>query len=240
MPRYASAFAGWVLAAVVNSHVGGYLDLGAVLAVGAVLQLLAHVLRAWAPPFGLFAVTFFLAGLGTALQDSYSNTYVSSINGSHRWLGFIHGMYGLSCTVSPFVATAVASADVPSKWNLFYLFPLGLGLLNVILVLVAFRDSLRRRKVNEMSEELAQGRNRKAMTEVREITKLKAVWLLSMFFFFYLGVSITAGGKWSLRALHTVVYLSRGLKAGSWSTLSGSVTASYRRWVTSRPDSTEA
>ena len=104
-------------------------------------------------------------------------------------------MYGLGCTVSSFVVTAVATANMPSRWNLFYLFPLGLGLANLVLVLVAFRKSVGRMKSDARPEEDVQSRNKKAVAEVHEISKLKAVWLLSMFFFFYLGVSITAGGK---------------------------------------------
>src|SRR4051812_17496868 len=92
-----------------NSHFSRYLDLGAILTLGAILQLVAHLLRFWTPPFGLYATTFFIQAAGMSFQDSHSNTFVASVNGAHRWLGFIHAMYALGCLVAPFVATGIAS-----------------------------------------------------------------------------------------------------------------------------------
>jgi hypothetical protein len=106
-------------------------------------------------------------------------------------------MYGLGCLVSPFVASPVASANLPSQWNLFYLFPLGLSVLNLALVLVAFRDKLgvvrRRARGGEEAAE-SSGRNATAMMEVRQMLKLRNLWLLSLFFFFHLGAATTTGG----------------------------------------------
>ncbi|GFF44480.1 bypass of stop codon protein 6, partial [Aspergillus udagawae] len=65
---YGTTFCGWLLAALSNSHLCQYLDLGALLVLGALLQVLAHALRTWLPPFSLFAVTFFFASLGQAIK----------------------------------------------------------------------------------------------------------------------------------------------------------------------------
>lgn len=46
----------------------------------------------------------------------------------------------------------------------------------------------------EESEEEAQGSFRKAWMEMRETAAQKEVWLLSVFYFFYLGLAITLGG----------------------------------------------
>lgn len=189
---YLCNFVGWLLAALTNSHLPLYLTLGALLLLGATLQLLSQTLRPWQPPFPLFAITFFFSGLGQAYQDSHANTFVSSVGKSaHRWLGFIHAMYGVGCLVSPFVATAVASAS--SRWTLFYLFPLGLSVCNISLVVIAFRDDIRviggrGASTGDM------GRSRTAVREIRQMLKIKNLWLISLFFFFHLGVSMTAGG----------------------------------------------
>lgn len=113
------------------------------LAIGAAFQITAHALRAWDPPFGLFAVTFWLVSIGQAYQDTHGNTFVAGTKGAHRWLAFIHAMYAAGCLVGPFVSTAVASAGAVSRWYLFYTFPLGLGVANLALVLVAFRDTIK-------------------------------------------------------------------------------------------------
>ncbi|KAB2580505.1 hypothetical protein DBV05_g931 [Lasiodiplodia theobromae] len=192
---YGVTFFGWFIAAVTNSHLCQYLDLGAMLVLGAFLQVLAHALRCWTPPFALFAVTFGIVSLGQAYQDTHANTFVASVKTAHRFLGLIHAMYSGGCLVGPFVSTAIASADTPSRWNLFYTFPLALGVLNLLLCIFAFRDSLAIKTKHATSPDIQGGsRNDGAMAEIKETLKTPSVWLLSLFYFFYLGVIITASG----------------------------------------------
>ncbi|KAF2731977.1 MFS general substrate transporter [Polyplosphaeria fusca] len=222
---YASTFVGWVLAAFTNSHMARYFGLGLILTIGAVLQLAAHLLRFWAPPFGLYVVTFFIQACGMAYQDSHSNTFVASIKGAHRWLGFIHAMYALGCLVSPFVATAIAS-KIQDRWPLFYTFLVGIGVVNIIAVLVAFRDSLQINASTAATEdahgtEATTGRAKMASRDILDTLKSPPVYLLSIFYFFMLGVVITAGG-WVVEYLVSarngklpeVGYVSAGLWAG--------------------------
>lgn len=166
---------------------------------GAVLQVIAHALRFWLPPFGLFAVTFWIVSLGQAFQDSHANSFVASVKAAHRWLGFIHAMYAAGCLIGSFAATAVASAQSPSRWNLFYTVPLGLGAINMMLVLIAFRDcfSIRWRLSSRQDSHTAaetELENQGALKQIAATLQLRSVWILSIFFFFYLGASITAGG----------------------------------------------
>lgn len=170
------------------------------LTIGALLQILAHVLRTWMPPFPLYAVTFLLASLGQAFNDTHANTFVSSQRGAHRWLGFIHAMYMAGCLAGPFVATAVASANADSQWNLFYIFPLGLGVINLAFVALSFHDRMAvgKKRREESSEVGSTGKN--ALKEIKATLSTPGVWLLSLFFFFFLGAAITAGGKYSSEA----------------------------------------
>lgn len=165
------------------------------LTLGATLQLFAHIPRSWLPPSGLFAATFFFAHLGQVYQDAHANTNVSSVKTAHRWLGFIHAMYMAECLTGPFVATAVASADDPSHWNLFYTFPLGPCSLNVVATAYAFRDSLKLNQKATLTEDAPQSRSAGALNEIKDTIRLLSVWLLSLFFFFFLAVAITAGGR---------------------------------------------
>ncbi|OGE56468.1 hypothetical protein PENARI_c003G08065 [Penicillium arizonense] len=177
---YGTTFFGWLVAALTNSTMTQYLDLGPILCLGAAIQILAHVLRVWLPPFGLFAVTFFLASLGQAYNDTHANTFVASLHGAHRYLGFIHAMYMAGCLVGPFVATGVASANVDSKWYLFYVFPLGVGIANLALVGASFRDrmasALTSSRRRERRERNASGG---ALKEIKETLSISGVWLLS-------------------------------------------------------------
>ncbi|KFY35218.1 hypothetical protein V494_06107 [Pseudogymnoascus sp. VKM F-4513 (FW-928)] len=204
---FACAFAGWAVAAVVAGLSRAKLGSGGVLMLGAFLQLLTHVLRVWTPPFALFAVTFFLAAVGAAFQDAQANAFVATIKSAHRWLGVIHASYGAGCVVGPLVAAAIAS-NKPDQWALFYGFAIGIAGLNMGLVTLAFwEDTTYGKKVaeasGEESEEGVQGSFGKAWVEMRETAAQKEVWLLSVFYFFYLGLAITLGG-WLVEYLVTV------------------------------------
>ncbi|KAL2427300.1 hypothetical protein ABEF95_011395 [Exophiala dermatitidis] len=218
---YVATFGGWFMSALTNTHLTTTLrlSLGATLLLGAGLQLLSQLLRFWNPPFGLFVVSFSLTALGQAYQDSYSNSYVATVPGAHRWLGFIHAMYMLGCLTGPFIATPLASH---THWHYTYAAEAGLGVLNLAFVAGAFgsdmfADSKRKRKTafeaardgnaeiaasapDGASSECQQqdtapgSRNVQALNEIRQTLKLRAVWLVSMFFFFFLGAVITAGG----------------------------------------------
>ncbi|KAK1248878.1 hypothetical protein MKX08_007098 [Trichoderma sp. CBMAI-0020] len=201
---YGANFFGWLFAAFANTHLCQYLDLGAMLALGALFQIIAHALRSWDPPFGLFVVTFWLVSMGQAFQDTHANSYAASVKSSHRWLAFIHAMYAAGCLVGPFVSTAVASSGQVSRWYLYYTFPLGLGVANLVLTCVAFRDTLgfvRKTAAGDNRESPdvdhsteATSRNTNATQLIKQTVSTPSVWLLSLFFFFYLGSVLTAGG----------------------------------------------
>ncbi|KAJ6143785.1 hypothetical protein N7471_003238 [Penicillium samsonianum] len=199
---YGTTFFGWLIAALTNGKITQYLDLGPILSLGAAIQVLAQVLRVWEPPFALYAVTFFLASLGQAYNDTHANTFVSALNGAHRWLGFIHAMYMAGCLVGPFVATGVASANVDSKWYLFYLFPLGVGVVNLAFVAVSFRDRMATPTILR-GERAGRSVSNSALKEIKDTLSTPGVWLLSLFFFFFLGATITAGG-WMVEYLVNV------------------------------------
>lgn len=228
--RYGANFAGWLFAALSNTHLSQFLKLGPMLMLGAAFQVAAHALRAWKPPFALYVITFWLSSLGQAYQDTHGNTFVAGTKNSHRSLAFIHAMYMAGCLCGPFVATAIASAGAgPSKWYLFYAFPLALGLANMGLVLYAFWDSFtfRREKVSPAtSEHDSSGpevsRNQGALSLMRSTLTNRSVWLLSIFFFFFLGAALTAGG-WVVEYLVVVRhgdlsqmgYIPAGFNGGS-------------------------
>lgn len=209
---YGASFLGWVIAAFSNTALTQRVNLGGALAVGAALQPVAHALRSWRPPFPLYCVTFVIVCLGQAYQDAGCNTYVAGIGGgAHRWLAFIHTMYMAGCFVAPFIATAVASAGAgPSYWYLYYTFPLALCVVNLTLTCYAFRDTMRlpwgRSKPNTETVEEAPATtasadssrdvagSKSAAQLIRLTLTNRSVILVSIFFFFYVGGTLTAVG----------------------------------------------
>jgi fucose permease len=123
-----------------------------------------------------------------------------------RWLGGIHAMYMAGCLVAPFAAASIAGTGTVGgegrgggeRWWLFYTVPLGLGVVNVGLVLVAFRDVLgfvgRTRSGTSMAGADEAEVKKSASKLIKDALNRRSVWLLSLFFFFYLGVVVTAGG----------------------------------------------
>jgi len=131
-----------------------------------------------------------------AYNESHANTFVASIDGAHRLLGFIHAMYALGCLISPFVATAIA-AKVKERWPLFYLYLVGIGIINALAVAVTFRDSLKprpRATTAENQTSVPASRSKTANRDIIATLKSPSVYLLSLFYFFMLGTGITAGG----------------------------------------------
>jgi fucose permease len=126
-----------------------------------------------------------------AYNESHANTFVASLDGAHRLLGFIHAMYALGTLVSPFVATAIAS-KVLEKWPLFYIYLVGIGIANSLIVAIMFRDSLRFHQKPTSSN--GASRSKTANHDIIATLKSPPVYLLSMFYFFMLGTGITAGG----------------------------------------------
>ncbi|KAL7942706.1 major facilitator superfamily domain-containing protein [Trichoderma barbatum] len=192
---YAAIFAGWLLAALTNPFLAAHLHLGKLLFIGAVFQLFAQCLRPWAP-YGLFFATFFFQALGMAFQDTHSNTYVSEVRDSHRWLSFIHAMYALGGLVGPLISTAIASAQETHEggWRLVYYVTLGTSALNLVAVALAFRDTLFLMKSQSAEVQREERRNKEALEEVGQLLKLKNVWLMSAFYFFQSGAWSTSGG----------------------------------------------
>ncbi|KAK4446095.1 major facilitator superfamily domain-containing protein [Podospora aff. communis PSN243] len=226
---YASSFAGWLLTALTNTHISQHLDLGAMLLLGAGLQVVAQLLRCWpTPPFGLYVVTFCLASLGQAYNDTHANTYVAGRKEgtSHRWLGFIHAMYMAGCLVGPFAAASIADGGT-GRWWLFYAVPLGMGVGNMVLAGVAFGDTVRVLKVERRGVDVDLGAvgegvpQRRAMDLLKETLTKRSVWCLNIFFFFYVGATVTAGG-WVVEYLVSVRngdiaemgYVSAGFNGG--------------------------
>lgn len=130
-----------------------------------------------------------------AYQDSHSNTFVSSLhNVPHRWLSFIHACYALGCFVGPLIATAIANSPNSmgiEGWRRVYLVLVGINFANQVGVTAAFKDTLwSRLKVavpGAGGSGGGQKRNRTAIRDTADVLKLRALWLLSMFYFFELG-----------------------------------------------------
>ena len=201
---YGVAFFGWLIAALIGGYARIKLGTGGVIVVGAGFQFIAQVFRFWIPPFGLFAVTFFLVALGQALQEPQANTFVSTLKSAHRWLGLLHASYAIGGLVGPLIAAAIAS-NFPRHWATFYYLPTGIGFINVLFASYVFRNetTFKRGERPGPANTKSQRQSTTALVEFKATLRQKPVWMLSLFFFLYLGAAITAGG-WVVEFLVSV------------------------------------
>ncbi|TVY33149.1 Bypass of stop codon protein, partial [Lachnellula occidentalis] len=172
--------------------------------------------------------------LGQAIQDSFSNTFVATLNlngttgKSHRWLGLIHAMYGLGLLIAPFIATGIANHASPNggdKWERVWLWLTGISILNIMGVLYAFRDSAWRittpERGIEAEDEVEVESETGNRSKLRQLLGMKNLYILALFFFFHLGVCSTSGGwvvEFLLRTrhadLHKIGYVPSGFYGG--------------------------
>jgi fucose permease len=187
---YIPTFIGWLVAAGINVHAYALLGTGGTLITGGLLITASGLIRALTPVYGAFAFAFFLGALGMALQDAQANTFIASQNIGTKWLGWLHAMYGLGCLISPLVATTIATET--SGWEYFYYVLLALGVVSVLLAVIAFKESAFQNTGRKRSpEQLA----RKPAQDLIAALKLPAVWIISAFYFCYLGAVLTLGGN---------------------------------------------
>ncbi|KAM0186309.1 hypothetical protein ACHAPI_011795 [Fusarium lateritium] len=160
----------------------------------------AELLKIFSAGFSFFVAGVNDGSIGALIPHIIRDYDVTTAIVSSVWLAFIHAMYMAGCLVGPFVATGVASAGSTSRWYLFYTFPLGIGIINVALVVYAFWDSLGLKRKQQPTErtleadQLPASRNEDAFALMKETLKNKNVWLISLFFFFFLGATLTASG----------------------------------------------
>ncbi|GAA5863598.1 hypothetical protein JCM8547_003661, partial [Rhodosporidiobolus lusitaniae] len=138
---FVGSMGGSMLAGFVNDPLSNRFGMGRVIVLGAIAQIAAYALLLPTFPFPAFPCFYVLSGFGVALQDAQANAWVATLPNAERKLSFIHASYGLGAAVSPLAATAFTSAGI--LFSRFYAVSLGLGVLNICVLLYAFRFSFR-------------------------------------------------------------------------------------------------
>ncbi|KAJ7033673.1 MFS general substrate transporter [Mycena alexandri] len=160
---------GFISGAAINMHWTDKVGFGRLMVLGAVCQVAAYSIQAPAPPFPVFAASFFLNGLAISIQNAQANAYVASLRfNSEMYMGMLHASYGAGALCSPLVATRFAQMD---HWSFHYLVSLGIAVIN------APGDTSPSDRSN-----------------FRQILSLKSVHILGFFALMYVGVEVTIGG----------------------------------------------
>lgn len=102
------------------------------------LMILSYVSIVSAPPFPVVVISFFLTGLGLALNLALNNVFCANLANPTSTLGAFHGSYGLGGTVGPLIATALVSHH--HRWSTYYFLTLSIAILNLLFAAWAFRS----------------------------------------------------------------------------------------------------
>jgi fucose permease len=81
------------------------------------------------PPFPVVVCSFFLLGLGMAINLALGNVFTGNLQNSTQMLGLMHGSYGLGGTLGPLVATAMVTSG-GLVWSRFYILTLSTAFFN--------------------------------------------------------------------------------------------------------------
>ncbi|KAH7343201.1 major facilitator superfamily domain-containing protein [Rhizoctonia solani] len=187
---FVSSFVGFISAAVLNIHLSDRLGFGKVILSGGVLQVLAYSVLSPAPPFPVLCIAYFLNGFGRALQNAQANGFIAQLpNNPSSKMGLLHATYGIGAFIAPLVATQFAQLP---RWSFHYLCSLGIALLNSSVLLFVFK--LRRLHEVTGAPETNVGLLQNEGSKYKDIFSSRAVQLLALFAWVYVGTEVTIGG----------------------------------------------
>ncbi|KAI5842991.1 major facilitator superfamily domain-containing protein [Morchella snyderi] len=187
---------GFITAAFISQAIYSRIGRARTLLIGVLLLAAAFLTISCTPPWGMVVASYFLIGAGMAFMLAQCNVFCSSLQNSTTLFGYVHGSYGVGGTISPLIATAMASRGI--KWSHFYLILLGLSVVNAIFVPWVFKGS---EKDSPTPEAVQIGGSAMSKGEVlKKSLKNKYVLSTSLFIFAYQGAEVAIGG-WTVSFL---------------------------------------
>jgi len=174
-----------------NVYIADKINFGKILLAGSLCQLVALIVQSLAPPFPILIFSYFINGIGCAVQDSQVNGFVAILEDSPETkMGLLHAAYGLGAFSSPLIATQFAQM---SNWSYHFLVSSLIAILNSIVIAIIFRG----RSQDDCLAQIGQGPgevNTSEQSQARQILSNRAVHLLALFILVYIGVEMTIGG----------------------------------------------
>ncbi|CAE6389121.1 unnamed protein product [Rhizoctonia solani] len=190
---FVSNCVGYLSAAVINIHLTDRLGFGKVILLGGALQILAYSILAPAPPFPVMCISYAINGFGIGFQNAQSNGFIAELpNNTSAKLGLLHAGYGAGAFIAPLVATQFA--QIP-RWSFHFLTSLGISLTNSLSLFFVFK--LRRQHEvmgipSPHADNATASRNDENV--YRAVFSSRAVQLLAIFAWVYVGTEVTVGG----------------------------------------------
>nr|XP_018265730.1 uncharacterized protein I303_02102 [Kwoniella dejecticola CBS 10117]OBR87888.1 hypothetical protein I303_02102 [Kwoniella dejecticola CBS 10117] len=198
-------FVGFMTSGITNVYISDAFGFGIAAPFGAAMQGVAYVLICWGCPFPLFVIAYVFNGFGLGLQDAQVNSLVTRLENSSTKMFLMHAMYGFGATVSPFVSTAFVQ-HVPSRVYLYFAASLGLALVTVLALVVAFRGRTETQIVGKRQLEIRYNKDGTSKEvdpthegggsggKMKQILRTPVVHYMAFYMLIYVGVEVTIGG----------------------------------------------
>ncbi|EPE29802.1 MFS general substrate transporter [Glarea lozoyensis ATCC 20868] len=120
---------GFIAAATFVNGLATRIGRGKTLIISESLLILAYTILAITPPFPVVALSFFISGIGMAINLAISQVFCASLANNTAIIGVYQGAYGIGGVVSPLIATLMISNGW--IWSRFYILELGLASFNL-------------------------------------------------------------------------------------------------------------
>jgi len=106
---FVTTAAGFIIAAFFVESLRSSLGRAKSLIVANCLIACTYTIIVCTPPWPVVVMSFFLLGLGMAINLALGNVFAANLNNATKMLGFMHGSYGAGGVFGPLISTAMAS-----------------------------------------------------------------------------------------------------------------------------------
>ncbi|TVY41049.1 Bypass of stop codon protein [Lachnellula subtilissima] len=127
---------GFIVAAFFVSSLSQRLGRAKTLIISEVFLILGYVIIVTTPSFGVVAISYFLLGIGMAINLAIGQVYCANLANNTVILGLYQGAYGIGGTMAPLIATSMISRGY--LWSRFYIILLSIAAFNLFFAAWAF------------------------------------------------------------------------------------------------------
>lgn len=208
---------GFIFVACMSHKIQKHLGKFKSLLLGTLSSILMYSIVLSGTKFPVIVFGFFFGGCGLAIVLSQFNVFLSRLDKLSKYLSICHGSYGVGATISPLIATAIASKGI--KWHYFYLILLALMISNTIIFSFVFKGA----DVDLAPwdhDDVVHPEQDKGNSAFMDAVKNRLTWIAAFFVLFYQGAEVSLAG-WIVTFLldyrhgdKTVGYVASGFWGG--------------------------
>ncbi|TVY43629.1 Bypass of stop codon protein [Lachnellula occidentalis] len=127
---------GFIVAAFFVSSMSQRLGRAKTLVISEVFLMIGYVMIVTTPSFGVVAISYFLLGIGMAINLAIGQVYCANLANNTVIVGCFQGAYGIGGTMAPLIATSMISRGY--LWSRFYTILLSIATFNLFFAAWAF------------------------------------------------------------------------------------------------------